>query len=588
MNNPVPPDPPPDAAPVALAPRWRLWRSIRIAWAVTAVALIVGVPLFVRMPPWCDLTLYDLAARNLLSGGIHYRDVFDTNLPGFVWALTAIRASLGLSMEAVRAVDLVIVAAIVLLLDRLAARGGAPAWARAWAIAGAAVFYPFTSEMNHCQRDVWMTLPAAAAVLLRVRRLSVGGGAFRWGVIEGALWGLAVWVKPHAAVPALVVWLATVRWVAARGGRRAIAADLAGNVFGGLLVGAAGISYLVWSGTWPHLVEVFTVWNTGYMRQTFGQWLPRLGLQLSYFPPWSYLQLLSVPFAVADIRRGFIRSDNGQDSIKLGRLALAALYLGWTGQALLFQREFHYVHVPETLMLLAYLASRGWAAGAFGVGWLVASSLVVLAGVPDGSPPPGRPDIRPLPRLALRHPAFDMDRMRHWDDCWRTDLGPDEWRKRRNDLRLISAYPAANDWVQLGEVVDWLAARGVADGDVMAWHDTPHAVCVELGVRPGFRFQHVRQMSCIGPVQAAAIQRELCGTVGRVRYVVSDLTIPWAFEDDWVGGFDSAGPDLYPTEMPAEVRRQFPYQQPAVFRSGGGHGRYIVHELRQPIPDCEK
>ena len=64
---------------------------------VAAGALAAGVPLFLRMPPWCDLTLYDVAAQNLLRGGVHYRDVFDTNLPGFVWVLAALQSVLGRS-----------------------------------------------------------------------------------------------------------------------------------------------------------------------------------------------------------------------------------------------------------------------------------------------------------------------------------------------------------------------------------------------------------------------------------------------------------------------------------------------------------
>ena len=156
-----------------------------------------------------------------------------------------------------------------------------------------------------------------------------------------------------------------------------------------------------------------------------------------------------------------------------------------------------------------------------------------------------------------------------------------------NGLRMVTGFHPANDWEQLGEVADWLAARGVSDGDVMAWHDAPHAVCLELKVRSGFRFQHVNQMSSIGPAQKAAIWRELCTTSGRVRYVVSDLELPWLFTDDWRDGFDTTGPDLLPTGLPEKVRREFPYQQPAVFRSAGGRGRYIVHELREPIPGCQ-
>ena len=82
----------------------RPWRSVWLPRIITAALLVAGIPLFLRMPLWCDLTLYDLAARNLLEGGRHYVDVFDTNLPGFVWVLAGIRAVLGFSSFALRCV----------------------------------------------------------------------------------------------------------------------------------------------------------------------------------------------------------------------------------------------------------------------------------------------------------------------------------------------------------------------------------------------------------------------------------------------------------------------------------------------------
>jgi len=104
---------------------FRPWESVRLPQAVTLLALAVGLPLYLRSPLWCDITLYDVAARNLLQGGAHYRDVFDTNLPGYVWLLTAIRWAFGFGTVALRCVDLAIVAGIVLVVDRIARRGGA-------------------------------------------------------------------------------------------------------------------------------------------------------------------------------------------------------------------------------------------------------------------------------------------------------------------------------------------------------------------------------------------------------------------------------------------------------------------------------
>jgi hypothetical protein len=350
---------------------------------------------------------------------------------------------------------------------------------------------------------------------------------------------------------------------------------------------------------------VFTFWNTGYAGVMIGELPRRVGLQLFYFPPWSYLQLASLPAAVLMVLGaepwkvrpvgpgpvgrwlpGWLWVPTPDDRVRFARLMLAAVYLGWTFQGLVVQREFHYVHVPETLMLLTVLATQRWAAGALMVGWLTLTGLAVLAGLtPADNPPPGRTETWPWPRprLAVQHPALDPDRMRHWPDCWRTGLSGPEYRRRMNAVRMVTDFHSAADWEEIGEVADWLAGQGVRDGEVLAWHHSPHAVYLDLGVKPGFRFQHVFQMLGIGPGQADQIRAELCAAAPRVRYVVSDLNLIGLY---WGGDIRTAGPDLYPVGFDSGLRAEFPYQQPAVFRSGGGRGRYIVHELRHPIPGC--
>ena len=289
--------------------RWLPWRSATCAWTLTVLALIVGVPLFLRMPPWCDLTLYDVAAQNLLRGGVHYRDVFDTNLPGFVWILTGLRATLGWSVEAIRCVDLLVVAGIVGLLDRLAVSGGATRSSRAWMVAGVAIFYPFTSEMNHAQRDVWMMFPALAAVVLRYRQFQmVGMISFRSAILQGVCWGLAVWIKPHIVIPAACVWFCTLPRLVRCHGWRGVAVDFAGNMLGGGVIGLLGVAYLVASGTWEPFVEVFTFWNPGYFQNIRMEFSKRLMVQFDYFPPWGYLQIASVPLALVCLVKGVTRS----------------------------------------------------------------------------------------------------------------------------------------------------------------------------------------------------------------------------------------------------------------------------------------
>jgi hypothetical protein len=59
-----------------------------------------------------------------------------------------------------------------------------------------------------------------------------------------------------------------------------------------------------------------------------------------------------------------------------------------------------------------------------------------------------------------------------------------------------------------------------------------------------------------------------------------------AEDPELLGDLFTAGPDLLPTGMLPEIRDEFPFDQPAVFRSGGGRGRYVIHELKHPITWC--
>lgn len=539
------------------------------------------------MPPWCDVTLYDVAARSLLDGGVLYRDVFDTNLPGFVWALTAVRAVLGRGYEALWAVDLLVVAGVVALLDRIAKRAGASMATRAWVVAGAAAFYPFTCEVNHGQRDVWMMLPALAAVALRIRRLGEARGpVFRRALLEGALWGLAVWIKPHVVVPAAAVWLVTAS-------RSRLIADLAGNLAGGLLVGAAGVAYLIASEAWAPFAEVFTFWNPGYAALMAAELPIRLRTQLHYFPPWSYLQLVALPVAVLSVLDARTRVgsrlppwlwDRGtDDNVRLARLALAAVYLGWTAQGLFLQRAFFYVHVPEILLLLGVLASQRWAAGFLVIAWLTMSSLAAVFGLAAAENPSlVLPSDGPV-GIVFRHPVADPGRFELWLDCWRTGLDDHAYRLRMNAAGQVRDFHGANDWEQLGEVADELRRLGAKDGDVIAWHDGPHAVYLLLDVRPGFRFQHINQMTRIGPAQQWRIGVELANSAPRAKWVVSDLMRISGEWPEMLPDPAGCGPDLLPPTLHARARGLFPYDQPAIFRSAGGHGRYVIHALRNPI-----
>ncbi len=629
------------------------WRSVWFARAVAAAALVVGVPLFLRMPPWCDITLYQMAARNILKGGVHYQGIFDTNLPGFVWALTAIQWVFGPSVVALRAADLLIVFGIVLLTDRVAKWGGATPAARWWAVAGAAVFYPFTVEMSHAQRDTWMALPALAAVVLRVRRglgreeptppaplpegkgetepsrassasgarmssspfpSGRGAGGVGASAIEGALWGAAVWVKPHVVVMAAAVWLLTARRLAGEHPRpwRAALHDLLGNLAGGLVVGAAGVVWLFATGAWAPLVDVFTNWNPGYLELVWFELDDREKQQLYWFPPWSFGLILTIPLALVSLLdmapwssrgaagarpQGFVGrwlprhlwDKQANADARFARGVLGGLYLAWVAQAYYLQRGFEYAHVPEVLLMLGVWASHRWA-------WAAVVLLWIALAAGAWSVPGTKSELDGLSKTTRehylpQHPIFDAKRLRLWPTCWRTNLSDAERYALWDKLHLHPPHEAVISWEELAEVAEFLKAQNAGDGEVIAWFDSPHAVYLLLDKDPGIRFMHLNTAMSIGqwrpPEQGERgrekVMRELAESTPRARFAVNDLewvTLSASTDEQralWTGPARNPPLDLLPAATP--YPNEFPFNQPTLFRTRGGSGRYIVHKV---------
>src|SRR5437588_9310418 len=111
----------------------RRWPLVA-AWGSLIVLLLVNLPAFLCMGLDSDISMYDLLARRVLLGDVHYRDLLETNFPGVVWLHMAFRALLGWRSEALRAVDLTIVALSVWLLVGWLPRS-CPTWRRV-ALAG--------------------------------------------------------------------------------------------------------------------------------------------------------------------------------------------------------------------------------------------------------------------------------------------------------------------------------------------------------------------------------------------------------------------------------------------------------------------
>ena len=555
-----------------LIPLRRHWTAIA-GWFVAGLFLVVGAPLFVRTPLWCDASLYEVAAQVILSGGVHYRDVFDTNPPGFPWMLCGVRLFIGTSSEAVRIADLAIVLATTALLLTWSRSAGASPAGVAWAAAAISSFYLFIHEFNHVQRDVWMMLPAVIACRLRLLRVEGVNRSTRLVILEGLVWGFGCWVKPHMLLVAACVWL----FAAGRfGSTRERARDFATVFAGGVVAGLLGLAWLVGTGAWPYFLDVWQNWNTAYAAIVRAEFAYRLyEQQLKYFPPYSSLAILAVPLAVWNLR-----DRSTSDPARFRRSLLAALYLAWLLIALFLQRGFHYVHVPEVLLMLAVFAANRWPVAAP----VVLSQIVVgvFMIVADHKAELMKTHKEMSSRSYLyrnfteRNLAFLWNRTRRWGECFESHPS----RELRKSVGMWTDHSAGLDPVQLGAVADYLREQNTQDGELIAWHDSPHALYLELKIKPGLRFMHLGTVYSLGPWQQQEILRELQVALPHTRFAVSDMH-SLTLERNKLNEVD---PNGLPHVLPAWQRKEFPFNQPVVFRSPSG--RYLVHRITNAVTSC--
>jgi hypothetical protein len=511
------------------------------------VALLGGVPLFLCLPPWNDVTLHDMAARAILRGGVHYQAVFDTNLPGIDWAMAGIRAMFGRSYEVLRAFDLLVVGTAVAMLAVWVQRIGASKAIVAWFLTAAALFYPFTSEFNHVQRDPWMFLPAVVAAWWRLQTAERARFALWRSVAEGFLWGVAVWFKPHVILPALAVWGVSTIFLKRR--QHPLRQDLLALLGGGVLAGLPGVAWLVGTGAWPHFVDVFTNWNPDYVADGLSKMAGRVTLLWDCFRPWSLANLVAIPVAIAWLWK----------RANASRCILAALYLAFLFQGIVIQKGFDYVHVAPTLLALAIVSAAGWCVGFAAVVYLILAAVLVSV----------VPSLRgtPIEQHRLLSPAV----MQHWPRCWREGSSA----ALRDQLGVYTHIHVGTTWEDLERVAAFLRSLEppLGDRELTCWHDSTHSLYLMLNLEPSTRYMHFGTALDIRK-QAPRIAAEVAASPQ--RYVVSDLRrMTW----DPVAPLHIDEPLKLPGWFPRSQRGVFPWNQPIVFRSG----RYLVHKMTGPV-----
>jgi hypothetical protein len=279
------------------------------------------------------------------------------------------------------------------------------------------------------------------------------------------------------------------------------------------------------------------------------------------------------------------------------RGALGGLYLVWAGQAFLVQRGFQYAHVPETLLMIYLWATHRWAwvpvvlvwlavtSGA----WIVADCNPGVKGWINGLSAETRK------RYLPRHTLTDTDRLRLWPQCWRLGMSDAERYALWDKLRLHPPHEASIGWEEMAEVAEYLRAQDARGHEVIAWFDSPHVVYLMLDLDPAFRYMHVYTAIAIfvgvdetGLAGRRWVLEELRETEEKKRikykYVISDLEwVALTAGDDHQLRAAMLGPprsppvDLLPAVTP--YPNEFPFNQPTIFRTRNGAGRYVVHRV---------
>lgn len=537
-----------------------------LGWLILLFLLIAGLPLLICMPLWADATLYDLAARNILWGGVHYRDIFETNLPGMVWLHLGIRSLFGWRSEPLCAVDFAVVTAIIWLLIAWLRGLGLSRAARLWTAVTLYLYYFSTSEWCHCQRDVWMMVPALLALNLRRRQLAEVTDTslstrFRVqrALAEGVCWGAAFWIKPYVAIPAVSCWiLSLILWrrMPRTERRQSAIREAFGILAGGVAAGLPGVIWLVWSGSWRPFWNIMLHWNPEYYANSIPAIVRPIDTLFARHEPWNLLHFVAVSIGVCALWKCVSQERNTDGHVRAAaqsRGLFSAFYIGWALQAFVLQNFAEYLFVPPVMLAATLIIdlmfqprrSLAWAA-VFGCFFAFA---------------------------LIKHPLAQNDRLASWERCWREGSTP----QMRDKLSLIRS-DSNPGWVELERVAEYLRSKGVGDGELTCYDNSSHPLYLDLGIRPSTPYIHFGPVLLFFRARRQMVFERLAASPQ--RYVVSNMEIlPRKFRpaaDEW--------PDSsleLPANFPEQSKAAFPFSRPIVFHAG----RYTVHAVQRENGD---
>lgn len=507
-------------------------------------------PLFLRLPLTNDAVLYDLESRWLQDGILPYRDVVEANFPGVLVIHGVARSLGGPSNEALRVVDLIIVAAMLLSAFYLLRSAAVARLTVVWAVVLSLLFYLSQSEWGHCQRDTWLLLPAILGCLLRWRQVcslghTNGPKIFLHSVGEGLVWGTGIWLKPHLVVMCVVVWGCSL--LMSRG-RLTRITDASGLLLGGVVMGAVGLLGLFQLGALESFWISLREWNPGYLEARTANWTLKRYIAMNiWLAPWTLLHLIAIPVSIRTLSI-FLLQPAARDDQNFMRSMLASIYLVWLFQAHFLQHLFDYVHLPAVFLAIFVLAAH-------------ASDDKFLR---------ARPVVAVFVLVAvLMSPLVKQSQMQLILKAIQGDLSPAETDQ-------LARLPNP-DWTDLHEIERFLADQNVSGQDVLMFNSDLVTLYWRLQLQsptPYVYFYELQQYFPQRKEQLLAAMRD-----GPQRFIVTDLVscgMPLRLAEE-VGEAGTTAPP------PAYVRanlKSLPWTEPVVFRAG----RYLVHEVHRSRP----
>ena len=193
---------PDEAQPQASEPRPSgAGRPVVLLW-LAALTCLVRFPVLSSHPFNVDESYYAAGAVELLAGGTFYRDVVDHKAPGIYYLYALVYRAAGAYNQTAVHVVLLAVAALTAYFLGLCAQEFFGARAGRWAgplYALASVIGP-ANDMQAANTELFMNLPVVAALWLCARMWTRSPPARLEAAAMGLLVGLAIVVRPQAAV----------------------------------------------------------------------------------------------------------------------------------------------------------------------------------------------------------------------------------------------------------------------------------------------------------------------------------------------------------------------------------------------------